>query len=46
MEEKQFKCRLCGQSFSSFEERDAHNHKAHPEMFAGATQPGGKERTG
>ncbi len=29
-EEKKFKCRLCGQTFNSNEERDKHNKEVHP----------------
>jgi hypothetical protein len=44
LEQKQFKCRLCGKVFNSFEERDQHNHQAHPEMFSGAAEAGGKKK--
>jgi len=38
MENSLFACMVCGQGFSSYAERDAHNQKMHPEMRTGATQ--------
>jgi hypothetical protein len=31
--EKKFKCRLCGESFSTAAERDEHNRHVHPKAY-------------
>jgi len=33
LQEKKFKCRLCGETFNSSEERDEHNRQVHPKAY-------------